>query len=224
MLLKISSYIFSVALLVNMPADAQVKQKKDSVREKTKLTAIRIGADIIHPIKTFASTDFSGWEVNADFELKNYYPVLEIGNWSRDVSLTNGAYTNSGYYWRVGVDVNLLKKDPVKNMFFFGLRYGRSAYDETLRYTIMTDEFNPVSKTLENNGLKSGWAEFVTGLRVKVAGNFWMGYTGRIKFAPGIDKSQQLQTYDVPGYGLTFKQPWWGFNYYLMWKVPFTNK
>jgi hypothetical protein len=206
---------------MSVTAAAQVKQKSDSVREKTKWTAIRVGADIINPIKTFASTDFSGWEVNADFELNNYYPVVEIGSWSRDVSLENGQYTNSGNYWRVGVDVNVLKKDPVKNMFFFGIRYGRSAYDEKLNYTIITNEFDPEDQELENRGLASGWAELVTGLRVKVAGGFWMGYTGRLKFAPGIQESQRLQTYDIPGYGLTFKQPWWGFNYYLMWKFNF---
>lgn len=209
-------------------AAGQVKQKRDSVRDKVKLTAVRVGVDIISPIKTFASTDFSGWEGSADFELKNYYPVLEVGSWSRHVLPSNGEYTNSGNFWRVGVDVNLLKKDPVKNMFFFGVRYGRSTYDEKLIYTVTTDEFGSAQKELENLRLKSGWAEFVTGLRVKVAGGFWMGYTGRLKFVPGLDKSNQLQTYDVPGYGLTFKQPWWGFSYYVMWKLDFrkssTNK
>jgi hypothetical protein len=208
---------------MSVTAAAQMKQKKDSVREKTKLTAIRVGLDIINPIKTFSSTDFSGWEANADFELKNYYPVIEIGRWSRDVSLENGQYTNSGNYWRVGVDVNFLKKDPIKNMLFFGIRYGRSAYDEKLAYTITTKEFDSVDKVLENRGLNSGWAEITTGLRVKIAGDFWMGYTGRLKFAPGLHESKRLQTYDIPGYGLTFKQPWWGFNYYLMWKVPFVK-
>ena len=205
---------------MSVTAAAQMKQKKDSVRQKIQVTAIRIGADIINPIKTFASTDFSGWEASADVELKNYYPIVEMGSWSRDVSLENGQYTNSGNFWRLGVDVNFLKKDPVKNMLFFGIRYGRSSYDEKLKYTINTDEFEPQDKVLENRGFHSGWAEITTGLRVKIAGGFWMGYTGRLKFAPGIHESQRLQTYDIPGYGLTFKQPWWGFNYYLMWKLP----
>jgi hypothetical protein len=205
-------------------AQAQVKQEKDSVEEKVRLSAVRLSGDIVNIIKSNVVDDFSGWEAAVDVELKNYYPILEIGSWSRDVSLANGQYTNSGNFWRLGVDVNLLKKDPVKNTLFFGIRYGRSSYDERLDYRITTTEFGSEDKSLQNLNMKAGFLELTTGLRVKVIGGFWMGYTGRLKFAPGVDESNQLQSYDVPGYGLTYKQPWWGFNYYLMWKLNFKKK
>lgn len=216
--MKTLSYIFSALLLLTASVHAQVQTKKDTLREPMKLTAIRVGVDVVHPIKTFATSNFSGWEISADAELKNYYPIVEVGRWSRDVALANGQYTNSGNYWRVGVDINTLKKDPVKNMFFFGIRYGRSRYDEQLDYTITTDEFGPVEHSIKNTNLTSGWLELTTGMRVKIVGGFWMGYTGRLKFARGLHEEKQLQSYDIPGYGLTFKQPWWGLNYYVMWK------
>jgi hypothetical protein len=201
-----------------MQVQAQKMIKQDTVSETVRISAIRVAVDLVQPIKTFATQDFSGWEVAADVELKHYYPVVEIGSWSREVGLSNGQYTNNGNYWRIGVDVNFLKKDPVKNMFFFGIRYGHSKYDEQLNYTIITDEFGEVEKSIQNKNVGSGWLELATGLRVKIKGGFWMGYTGRLKFAPGLHEENQLQSYDIPGYGLTFKQPWWGFNYYLMWK------
>jgi Domain of unknown function (DUF6048) len=222
-LLKTSSCIFSFFLLFASSVYAQVQTKKDTLREPVKLTAIRVGIDVVQPIKTFAIKDFSGWEISADAELNHYYPIIEIGQWSRDVSLSNGQYTNNGNYWRMGVDINLLKKDPVKNMFFFGIRYGRSRYDEQLKYVITTDEFGSVTNAIKNTNLTSGWLELATGMRVKIAGGFWMGYTGRLKFAPGLHEEKQLQSYDIPGYGLTFKQPWWGFNYYVMWKFATKN-
>lgn len=222
-MLKASNYIFSALLLATGLSWGQAA-KQDSVQERVRLTAIRVGADLIQPIKTFATNNFSGWEIVADAELKNYYPTVEIGSWQRDVMLTNGQYTNTGTYWRVGVDVNLLKKDPMKNMFFFGLRYGRSRYDEALDYTIETKEFGIVNQQLTNNNLTSGWLEMTTGLRVRVLKNFWMGYTGRIKFAASWDEDQQLQTYDIPGYGLTFKKPWWGFSYYLLFNINMIKK
>jgi hypothetical protein len=221
--LKTLSCIFSALLLVSISTTAQVKQEKDSV-EKVRLTAVRVSGDIVNIIKSTIVDDFKGWEAAVDVELKHYYPILEIGSWSRDVSLANGHYTNSGNFWRVGVDVNLLKKDPVKNTLFFGIRYGRSSYDERLDYVITTKEFGQENKSLENLNMKAGFLELTTGLRVKVIGGFWMGYTGRLKFAPGVNESNQLQSYDVPGYGLTYKQPWWGFNYYLMWKLNFKKK
>lgn len=211
---RISNYIFSSFLLVSFSVYGQAKQ--DTVRQKIKLTAVRIGVDLVQPIKTFSTDDFSGWEATVDAEFRNYYPVVELGQWKRDIVLSNGRYTNSGNYWRVGVDINLLKKDKAKNMFFFGLRYGRSAYREDLTYKISTDEFGNTINYLKNDDMKSGWAEMTTGLRVRVLKNFWMGYTGRLKFAVSVAEDQRLQSYDVPGYGLTFKKPWWGFNYYLL--------
>ena len=222
-MLRTSGYFFSALLFCCVTGIAQVKQKKDSV-DKVRITAVRLSGEVISPIKSFVVDDFSGWEACLDVELKNYYPVLEIGRWSRDINLTNGHYTNSGNFWRLGVDINLLKKDPVKNTLFFGIRYGHSKYDERLTYIKITPEFDPVEESLENINIKSGFLELTTGLRVKVIGGFWMGYTGRLKFAANPNDSQQLQTYDIPGYGLTFKQPQWGFSYYLMWKFDVKKK
>lgn len=215
---KISNYIFSALSLLVLDVAAQKFIKNDTTTERIRISAFRVAFDVVHPIKTFATTDFSGLEVAADAEIKNYYPIIELGRWSRDVSLTNGQYKNNGTYWRVGADVNFLKRDPVKNMFFFGIRYGHSQYNEQLTYTFTTKEFGTIEKFAENKKLKSEWFELVTGMRVKIKGGFWMGYTGRIKLAPGLHEENQLQSYDIPGYGLTFKKPWWGFNYYLMWK------
>jgi hypothetical protein len=205
---------------------AQTKEvtNADSSRNVFIPTGIRLGMDAITTVKNFTAPDFKGWEVSADADFRNYYLVAEIGNWKRDIDLNNGHYTNSGNYWRVGVDINFLKKDPIKNMFFIGLRYGHSKYDEQLDYIITTTEFGTVNKSLENTNFKASWLELTTGLKVKVLKAFWMGYTARLKFAPNFNNDQQLQTYDIPGYGLTFKKNWWGFNYYLMYRIPLPKR
>ena len=218
MLLKISGYTFSALLLVAFPGYTQEKKPKDSI-SSFKPTGIRFGWDAMSTAKSFAARDFKGWEIDADVDFRKYYLALEAGHWERDVELTNGNYTNSGNYWRAGVDINMLKKDPVKNMFFLGLRFGQSQYDEQLVYSD-TSEFGMFNKTLSNQSLKANWAELTTGLKVRVLKNFWMGYTARMKFSASYSKDQALQTYDIPGYGLTFKTPWWGFNYYLMFRIP----
>lgn len=220
MLRKISNYIFSLTLFFFGAVSAQVVEKKDSTQGEFRPTGIRVGVDVISIIKTFAVDDFKGWELQADVDFKDYYLAMDVGGWQRDVNLSNGRYTNAGNYWRVGVDVNFLKKDPIKNMFFFGFRIGHSKYDEALDYTITTKEFGIVNKTVSNKDLKSNWMELTTGLKVKVYKFIWMGYTARIKFLPGLNKDQPFQTYDIPGYGLTFKKPWWGINYYVMFRLP----
>jgi Domain of unknown function (DUF6048) len=221
MKLRISNYFFSLTLAISSPLFGQVAGAKDSIRSEFKPTGIRIGMDMISIVKTFSSDNFKGWELQGDVDFRNYYLTAEVGHWSRHIELNNGDYDNNGNYYRIGVDVNFLKKDPVKNMFFFGFRIGHSKYDEKLRYSVSAPSiFRPSYKTIENRNLTSNWLELTTGLKVRINGSFWMGYTARIKFAPGLDKDQQLQTYDIPGYGLTFKKPWWGFDYYVMFRIP----
>src|SRR5438552_2702193 len=97
-------------------------------------TGIRFGTDLIDIIKSNTQKNFSGWEINADVDLANYYLVMDVGNWARDLTLPNGEYINGGNYYRIGADINFLQKDPDHNMFFLGFRYGHSSFHETLSY------------------------------------------------------------------------------------------
>jgi hypothetical protein len=197
----------------------QDESEKDSVQGSFIPTGIRVGWDALSTVRSFASENFMGWEVSGDVDFRNYFLALEAGHSERTNILENGAYTNNGNYWRVGIDINMMKKDPLKNMFFMGFRFGHSKYDEQLNYSDTTD-FGIFNKTHVNQGMKSNWIELTTGLKIKVLKNFWMGYTARMKLFASYDKDQNLQSYDIPGYGLTYKTPWWGFNYYLMYRIP----
>jgi hypothetical protein len=192
-----------------------VKPKKDFTP-----TGIRVGTDLIDLGKTVAGKSFQGWEINGDIDLANYYLVADIGSWYKDVKLGNGQYSNGGSYYRLGMDINLLGKDPDKNMLFFGFRYGRSLFHESLSY--QTDSvliIPPANYHVSNGSVKGGWGELTTGLRVKVWKGLWMGYTARMKFAPGTKGSNSsLIPYDMPGYGIVSNKIWWGFNYQMFWK------
>jgi hypothetical protein len=201
-------------------------QEKDSVVKVVKPkkdftpTGIRVGTDLIALGKTFASNSFQGWEVNGDIDLANYYLAVDIGSWSKNIEINNGQYHNGGSYYRIGVDINLLGKDPDKNMLFFGVRYGRSLFHESLDY--QTDPvltLKSASYHVSNGNVSGGWGELTSGLRVKVWKGLWMGYTARMKFAANTKGySSAMIPYDMPGYGSLSKQPWWGFNYQLFWK------
>ena len=215
--------LLAVAVLLPLGAAGQGAKKAvpepDTVRIR-KFSGIRFGMETIGFIKSMTGTKFTGNEFMADTDIGRYYLVTEFGNWSRNLPITDGTYSNDGRYIRVGVDVNFLKKDPDRNMFFLGARYGRSFYNEQVTYLSKT-EYGDREITAVNDGIRSGWVELTTGIRVKVWKFFWMGYTARMKFAPGTPKDSPLAPYDIPGYGLTFKKPWWGFSYYLMMRIPF---
>jgi len=218
-------YLLISLLMLGLLKQNQAQDNSpDSTRGFQKPAGIRLGTDLIALGKTIANSSLSGWEVNADVEMGRFYPTFDYGRWSRDMPIRNGNYTNNGRYFRIGVDINFLMKDPDKNMFFLGARYGRSRFEEEVVYEYSVDGFGDFIKEASNNSAKAGWMELTAGLRVKVWKQFWMGYTARFKFLPSVKNDSELETYEIPGYGLTFKNSYWGFNYQVFWTIPFKSK
>ncbi|GCC52633.1 hypothetical protein SanaruYs_28700 [Chryseotalea sanaruensis] len=197
-------------------------QQKDSVDAKAFIpTGIRAGWDLVSPARAELSNTFKGFEASVDIDLYRYYPTIEIGNAGRNYLSENGSsYENDGNYWRVGIDVNFMKKDPEKNMFFLGARYARSSYSEEARIVTTDPLWGDYDQVLQNNNLTASWMELTTGMRIKVWKILWLGYTARFKFAKNLDDNVNLLTTDVPGYGATDRPNTWGFSYYVMVKLP----
>ena len=216
-------YIFSAFVLacINPAAAQQDTVVVDSTARKFVPTGVRLGYDLMTLGKTYVTNDFEGWEVAADVDFYRYYLVAEYGSWSVSDLLENGLYTNDGTYFRVGVDINFLFKDPEKNMFFIGGRVARSSFSDVLSYSYDTPEFPASVTALSNPHVIGTWVELTSGLKVKVWKFFWLGATGRFKFGLDLDGNANLTSYDVPGYGRNFKPTWWGINYYALIRIPF---
>ncbi len=215
-------------MLVLIPALAIAQDKKDIEKLDSLIdkklryipTAVRIGADLISPIRSFTDDKFSGYALNADIDFYRYYLTVEAGRWERDLQTDQEEYINGGNYFRVGVDVNFLKKDPEKNMFFIGARYGHGKFSEYLTITSEDEVWGTSTDSYANENIKANWTELTTGLKVRMFGIFWMGYTARYKFWLNTNESRGFIPHDVPGYGKTYKENTWGFDYYIMFKIP----
>lgn len=218
-------YFNSIALLLLVCCSA-FAQKKDSVNIRMFIpTSIRVGVDVVSIAKTEFGKSFEGFETAVDIDLYRYYPTVEFGNSASSyVSLNGSTYANEGNYWRAGIDVNFLKKDPEKNMFFLGARYGRSKYSEDATLINTDPVWGDYTETLTNTDLTASWMELTTGVKVKVWKLFWLGYTARFKFWKKLDDSQELLTSEVPGYGWTDRGTTWGFSYYALVKIPLPKK
>src|SRR5688572_9443750 len=126
------STIINISLcLILLPTvlEAQ-KVKKDTASQSfaTKYlpTGIRFGTDAFALVRNTYDETFKGWELNADVDFYRYYLTVDYGYWGRNFEGRGNVYDNDGTYFRAGVDVNFLTKDPDRNMFFVGARYGRS--------------------------------------------------------------------------------------------------
>ncbi len=195
-------------------------QKTDTVRQSFIPTGIRLGADMIPVVYTYADKRFRGFEFSADIDFYRYYLAADVGRWERSMAGNDSRYSNSGNYYRVGMDINFLKKDPDRNMLFFGVRYGRSRFDETLERTITDPVWGTQTDRILVTGRSAGWLEITGGLRVRMYKFIWMGYTVRYKFGLHTQDTGPLDVYDVPGYGSTVKPVTWGFNYLIMVRLP----
>lgn len=225
-MLTMLKYIFSLLLLASVfltsyGQDENPVDSSDTIKNKYLPTGIRIGTDIISIIKSQSGNKFEAWEINADVDFYRYYLALDYGRWSRNEALVNGTYQNDGTYFRIGTDINFMLKDPDRNMFFLGFRYGQSKFDETVNYTFTDPVFGDFQNSVTTSGITGRWAEITTGLRVKIWKGFWMGYTARLKFSPGTSRTPGVVPFDIPGYGRADKSTYWGLNYQLFWRIPF---
>lgn len=225
---RILNSFTNITFLLLLAAGTVLGQKQDSVKKpvdslgakKFIPTGIRIGTDLIALAKTGYDKTYTGWEVNFDADFNRYYLAVDYGSWGRTFTPDSGAYSNDGRYWRAGVDFNFLKKDPDKNMFFFGLRYGHSSFSEKLEITTYDPRWGSGPRQFDYSGQRAHWFELTTGLRVKMYKFIWMGYTARFKFGLKIDESAEMLASDVPGYGRADKESYWGFNYQLFFRIP----
>lgn len=226
-------YFFSIALICcsfisgfsqkrdaeEKPAPAEIK-KVDTVKVDYTPTGIRLGTDLLSLVMSQVDDKYYGWEVNADIDFYRYYFAVDYGYWAKQLPIKNGDFENSGNYFRVGADVNFLLKDPDRNMVFLGYRYGQSTFDHSATYTKNLVVDPQYYSTHSDNGVNAHWMELTGGLRVKIWKMIWMGYTARFKFAPRASGYQELQPFDIPGYGVFEKKIYWGFNYQIFFKIP----
>ena len=228
---SINKYIAIIYLaLIGLPSVAQETTSTEKEKEKEQDTVkisfvpkgLRLGVDLIGATKTIIDSDKRELEFSADIELHRYlvnfeYGQFEVSRLGSDASI----YQNKGSYFRTGIDVNLLKKDTDINVLFFGLRYGKATFDDQLQYLQTNALFGDLSYDRTNTNLNARWLEMATGLKLRIINNFWLGFTGRFKFSLKIDESGTLKSHDIPGYGKASEESYWGFNYQLMYRIPF---
>lgn len=214
-------------LLVLLPGFALAQSDTTVVKGKEGLgsnkflpTGIRVGTDLIAIAKSQFQNDFSGWEVNAEMDISRYFLAFDYGSWSRNFSSDSASYRNEGSYWRAGIDVNFLLNDPDRNVFFIGYRYARGSFSDSYDYIVIDPVWGVVHGHAQNDQARARWMELTTGLRVKIWEFLWMGYTARFKFGLKTHDIGQMIPHDVPGYGKTHKENYWGFNYQIFVRLP----
>lgn len=216
-------YFFNLLFLLAVvePAFSQVSRYAP--------TAVRVGADP----GTFAYMLFSEtrgfWEFEADMDVDRFFVVANYGLSTYKLDEETFKYTNDGSYMRLGADMNFLNKDPNLNVAFFGLRYSFSSFTDELEYntSAIIQKYSGWPETIQNTSnsrVKANWFEMVTGLKIRVVKQLYLGFTLRYKLFMNTNGAEDLRPYYIPGFGKNIGTSSFGFNYYVSYRLPFRKK
>jgi hypothetical protein len=187
-------------------------------------SGIRIGTDLSRAGISLVSPARDQIEINADIDLYKYFLTVDYGYWDTDLSADDRHYSMNGSYFRAGFDYNFLFYDEDRHVMFFGFRYGRTGFDEAYEFNIQDPIYGTGLIRGEKTGSSAGWMEVCTGMKIRIAGQLYLGWTGRLKFGLDMDAPGEFTTYEIPGYGKTAKTTSWGLNYSIYYRIVFRNK
>ena len=217
-----------------------VEAKNDSIYAGT-----QIKVDIASPILIPAANNWKmqNYEIAANVRLaKRFYPTLELGYSGGTTNKGDSInYTGHGGFFRVGCDLNPLKRHPESpHALLVGIRLGACAQqfsqDLEIKGNATADLNSETTYKVNVNGVRGDcWGEIVAGCQVEITKvkdtAFYMGWMGRFKalfsrtakakinatLAPDIVDTGILMPTYIPGFGKR-DNIGWGVNYYLGWR------
>lgn len=227
-------YFFSIALVFlcfAFQAKGQVIETDSIPKGKMWIpTHIRIGTDLVSLGRTGFSDFTEMWEMQAEVDLYKFYLVFDYGHQNYRVNQDSTTrsqylkYLSSGYYWRLGLDANVISYDRYGGDFSLGIRFGSTRFEERMGGTKNVDGWGLYDFYYTNPNASANWLELTTGIKAKVWKGLTMGYTLRLKFAANLKGDDEIETYWIPGYGLASRNSNWAISYYVYWTFGWKEK
>lgn len=181
----------------------------------------RIAANIMFPSR-------QSYEIQADYLLRNnIYIVAETGYGTGKVDYENLKYSNSGYYFKIGVDKSFLDIVSAKDfdIGFIGLRYGAGPGKRAeATYSVPSIFGPPTMGTTPAQNYFVHWGEITGGVKVEIFKGIFLGWNGRMRFLlnPGVFK--ELSPAFIPGYGKGDKSTAFDINFYISYAIRWGGK
>lgn len=185
-------------------AQGFLKLERDSVPF---FRGFAVSADLVGAAQMLLS-DYGQYEGALRLNLHDqYFPVVEVGygkaNHEND-AVTGITYRTEAPYFRVGVDVNIMKKKHTGNRIFAGVRYAYTNYKVDISQPVSKDpvwQWNAAAE-VKDRRLYQHWAEVLFGIDAKIAGPLHLGWSVRYRMRMSHNDNQIGQAWYVPGYGI----------------------
>ena len=218
---------------VNAQNDSIPNTVNDSIKIKQKY-GLRFGVDIGKLIRSFVDDDYTGFEIIADYRLKNrLYIAGEIGIEEKTTITDYIDITTKGTYLKGGIDYNLYQNWlDMDNMIFAGFRVGASSFSHTRNsfqvYSI--DQYwQPQFTSTDGakfNDLTAIWIELIIGLKAELFNNLYLGLNVQLKGLASETEPAGLENIYIPGFGKTFDSSGIGvgYGYTISYRIPLYKK
>ncbi|KAA5536571.1 hypothetical protein F0919_02565 [Taibaiella lutea] len=222
-----SSKIGKVDSLIINKTDSSTTAKKKEPKPPY-VHQFRIGIDVARLATNFIYKDKKGYEMQFDYLLRSKnYAVFEAGFGKNAVDYTNLKYDNTGAFFKIGIDKNVIDivNDHDYDIFFIGIRYGMGFGKRSDATFLVPSYFgSPSEGTSPEESYFIHWLELNLGLRVEIFKQVFVGWNARIKFLLNSGEFQQLAPSYVPGYGAGDKSTVAGGNFYINYAIRWGGK
>ena len=165
----------------------------------------------------------TGWELQADVPYKgNWFPTFELGMQWFDDKHDGFHYKNSGTYARLGIDMNIVKFESLKDhdFVFIGARYGYSIFNQETDAIGYSNYWGSITSSVPLRTMNAHWAELVFGMKGQLFNNFFLGWTLRAKFPLAVSKDPNIKPYIIPGIGKTTTDVPFDFSVGIYYRFP----
>lgn len=201
-----------------------------------KTYALRVGLDLIRPIKTQFDTDYQGLEIVGDLRLsRRFFVAVEIGSERKTQQTELINFTTNGSYFKLGFDYNFFNNwKGMNNALYIGLRYARSFHRHRVNHYELyrTDQYiRPPATTEgyltgEHPQINNGWLELLFGTKVQLLPNLYAGISARLNILIDNPQLENFGNLYAPGFNKITDNNRFGagINYTLSYAFPFRFK
>ena len=234
---KVHIWLFIISLLaaVHFTTAQEIVEEEvvDTLKKREKKPyTIRFGLDLSKPFMAQLDNGYFGLELVGDIRLfSEFYGAIELGNEKKTQQSEQINYTTTGNYIKLGFDYNLFKNwKGMNNAIYLGLRIGNSFHKQKV------NEYEPYQinhywpaeiikigpEIREQDALSARWVEVVTGIKVKIINNIYMGFSLRLNRLMSDIRPDNFDNLYIPGFNKKTDENVWGagFNYTITYAIP----
>ena len=204
--------------------------KSDSLNKKT--YKLRFGFDPIKTVLSQTDNNYNGIEIVGDLSLfENLFLAIELGTEDKTKQSEKINFTTTGSYIKLGADYNMYKNwKGMNNQIYIGFRFSKSLHKQRVNsFYLRNSDFlwgNELITSGTGIGLRenlnASWIEFITGIKVQVLKNIYMGFSVRFNRLLSDKKPLNFDNLYIPGFNKKTDENIFGagFNYTISYSIP----